>query len=86
MLSAYNVGIIHWFKDASYAIHEGCRGHTSSMMTLGSSAVRSFCRKQKFNAKSSTAAEFISMDNTFSQILWTIYFMESQGCKKQKKT
>ena len=68
MLSACNVGIIHWLVDASYAIHEDCKVHTGSMMTLGSGAVTSFSRKQKINAQSSTEAELIAMDG--QDMLW----------------
>ena len=32
---ADNLGIIRWFVDASYAIHNDCKGHTGSMVTKG---------------------------------------------------
>ena len=69
------------FVDASYAIHDVCIGHTSSMLTLGSLAITSFSRKQKIDAKSSTEAELIGVDDDLSKILWTRYFMKSQGYK-----
>ena len=37
-LSADNLGIIHWFVDESYVIHDNCNGLTGSMFTLGSGA------------------------------------------------
>ena len=75
--AANNLGIIHWFVDASYAIHNDCKGHTGSMLTMEAGAVISFSRKQKLNAKSSTGAELIRVNDALSQILWTRYFMES---------
>ena len=47
-----NLGIIHWFVDASYAIHNDCKGHSGLILTLEAGAVTSFSRKQKLNAKS----------------------------------
>ena len=65
--------------DASYAVHDDCRGHTGVMMTLGDGAIISFSPKQKLNGKSSTEAELIGMDDALPQILWTQYFIEHQG-------
>ena len=80
-LLANNLEIIRWFKDASYAIHDDCKGHTVSMMTMGSGAITSFLRKQKINGKSSTKAELIGVDDALLQILWMRYLMENQGYK-----
>ena len=41
-LMADDIGIIKWYVDASYAIHNDCHGHTGGMMTLGCGAVTSF--------------------------------------------
>ena len=68
-LLADNLRIIRWFVDASYAIHDNCKGHTGSMMTMGSGAITSFSRKQKINGKSSTEGELIGVDDTLPQIL-----------------
>ena len=76
-----NLGIIRWFVDASYAVHDDCKGYTGSMMTMELGAITSFSRKQKINGKSSMEAELIGVDDALSQILWRRYFMESQGYK-----
>ena len=55
--------------DASYAIYNDCLGHTGGMMMLGFGAVTSFSCKQKLNAKSSTEAELIGVDDACPQIL-----------------
>ena len=47
-------------------------------MTFGSGALTSFSCKQKLNAKSSTKAELIWVDDALSQMLWTL-FLENQG-------
>ena len=80
-LSIDNLRIIRWFVDALYVIHDDCKGHTGSMMTLGSGAIISFSQKQKINGKSLTESELIEVDDTLPKILWTRYCMESQGYK-----
>ena len=80
-----NLGIIHWFVDASYAMHYDCKGHTGSKkLTLGSGAITSFSRKQKINLNSLTEAELIGVNDTNPQTLWTRYFMECQGYKMKE--
>ena len=48
-------------------------------MTMGKGVGISFSQKQKLNAKSSTEAELIGIDEALPQILWTHYFLEEQG-------
>jgi hypothetical protein len=49
-LSVNDMSIIQWWVDASYVVHEKCRGHTGTMMSLvGGGAVTSFSTKQKIN-------------------------------------
>ena len=48
---------------------------------MGEGAIKSFLRKQRINAKSSTVAELIGMDDALPQILWTRYFIEGQCYK-----
>ena len=48
------------------------------MVTFGQGVVTSFSQRQKPNTESSTEAEFINIDDTLPQILWTRYFLEEQ--------
>ena len=73
-----DIGIIKWYVDASYAIHDECHGHTGDMMTLGHEAVISFSQTQKLNAKSSIESELIGVDDALPQILRTRYFIKNQ--------
>ena len=66
-----NLNVAKWYVDASYTIHDHCKGHMGVLMTLGQGAITSFSCKQKLNAKSSTEAELIGIDEAMSQILWT---------------
>ena len=78
-LTATDTGMIKWYVDAFYAIHDVCHGHTGAIMTFGSGAVTSFSQKPKNNAKSSTKAKLIGVDDTIPQILWMHYFLEHQS-------
>jgi hypothetical protein len=43
-------------------------------------AVLSYSWKQKIYTKSFTETELIGVDNAISNILWSLYFMQEQGC------
>ena len=53
-------------------------------MTFRRGAVISFMKKQKINAKSSTEAELIEVDDALPQMLWVHYFIEEHGYKVQR--
>jgi hypothetical protein len=78
-LSVDDVSIIRWWVDASYNVHEDCRGQTGAMMSLGGGAPISLSRKQKLNVRSSCEGELVGIDDALPSILWTRYFIESQG-------
>ena len=80
-LSADKAWIFKWYVDAAYAVHPDMKGHTGGMLTLGKGATLSGSVKQKMNAKSSTEAELIGCDDFMGHIIWTNYFLESQGYK-----
>ena len=50
-LSATDMGKITWYVDASYAVHDDCKGQSGGTMLLGKGADTSFLQKQKLNAK-----------------------------------
>ena len=79
ILTSNNIGVIKWYVDASYAIHDDCHDCTSAMMVFGGGTVTSFSHKQKLKYKSCTEAELIEVDEASPQILWTWYFLEEQG-------
>ena len=79
ILAADSMSFIRWWIDASFAVHMDMKGQTGAMMSFGEGAVNSFSRKQKLNAKSSTEAEVIGVDDGIPAVLWTRYFVESQG-------
>ena len=84
ILRADSLSIVKWHVDASFAVHDDCKGHTGGTMTLGKGSVISITRKQKLNARSSTESELIGADDVMPQVLWTKYFIEEQGYNVEK--
>jgi hypothetical protein len=78
-LEASNLNTIKWWVDGAFAVHPDMRSHTGVVMSLGQGAVYASSIKQKLNTKSSTEAELVGVDDAMGQILWTRYFIESQG-------
>ena len=76
--TADDLSIIKWSVDASYAIHDDCKGHTGTMMSMGGVAVTSFSWNHKMNERSSTEAELIGTHDAMPQLKWTKHFMEAQ--------
>jgi hypothetical protein len=72
---------IEWFVDAAFAVHNDFKGHTGAAMTIGKGCIQAVSTKQKVNARSSTEAELIALDDVISKILWTKRFLEHQGIK-----
>ncbi len=48
-------------------------------MSFGQGMALSYSWKQKVNAKSSTEAELVGVDDTLGYILWARYFIQEQG-------
>ena len=57
------------------------RSHTGVSLSLGKGVIYGNSTQQKLNTKSLTEAELVGMSDVISQVLWTRYFMESQGYK-----
>ena len=78
-LEADAVGQAGWWVDASFGIHHDMKSHTGEIMSLGKGALYATSRRKRLNTRSSTEAELVGINDVLSQVLWTRYFMESQG-------
>ncbi len=79
ILGADNEGMLMWYVNASFAVHPNMCGHTSGGMTIGRGFPISVSTKQKFNTKSLTESDLVSIDDMMLIILCTCYFLLSQG-------
>ena len=78
-LRASNEGIVRWWIDASYAVHEDMKGHTRATLSLGKGAIYSGSWKQRLVSRSSTESELIGVYDVLPQVLRTKQFLEEQG-------
>ena len=83
-LGSNGKGQIKWWVDGSYAIHVDLKGHTGTMMTLGSGSIFSGLWKQKLVTHSSMESEVIGLYDVLPHILWTKKFLDDQGLQLQK--
>ena len=83
-LRLQNDGVMAWWVDASYAIHNDMKGHTGGTMSLGHGSVYSSSTKQKLVSCSSTEAELIGVYDILPQLMWTSNFMQEQGMNLRK--
>ena len=60
-------------------MHWDCKGHRGAMFTMGKGTISSYLRKVKLNTRSSTETELVVADMYMPEMLWLLYFMESQG-------
>ena len=78
-LHANNDGIVRWWIDASYAVHDDMKGHTGATLSLGKGGIYSGSWKQRLVARSSMESELVGVYDVLPQVLWTKQFLEEQG-------
>jgi hypothetical protein len=79
ILGADNEGMLMWYVDALFAVNSNMHRHAGDGMTIGRDFPISVSTKQKLNTMSSTESELGGIDNMMPIILWTNYFLLSQG-------
>lgn len=78
-LSTTGDGVLHWWVDASYAVHPNMSGHTGGTLSMGKGSVYSTSKSQKGPARSSTESEIFGVYDVLPQIEWTKVTLEAQG-------
>jgi hypothetical protein len=68
-----------WYADASFAVHPNMHGHTGGGLTMGRGFPIVASWKQKLNTKSSTESKLVGVNDMMPIMLWTHYFLLSQG-------
>ena len=78
-LSSSNTSIVKFWTDAAYGVRDDYKSQTGSALSFGRGVFMTKSTKQKINTKSATEAELIAASDMIPQLLWTRYFLESQG-------
>jgi hypothetical protein len=78
-LSASKDGVIKWWVDASFAVHQNMRSHTGAVMMLGQGGLYNMSTKQKINTTSSTEAELVGVNDAMPMVIWVRNFLIAQG-------
>jgi hypothetical protein len=79
-LKADNLGILKWYIDGLHNVHWDCRGHLGGLLRIGQGAAIRYSRKMKLNTRSPTKTELLGADMYMPKMLWSLYFIQSQGC------
>jgi hypothetical protein len=79
VISAENGRLLMCYVDALFAVHPNIRGHTDGGLTMGRGFPIVASWKQKLNMKSSTESELVGVDDMMPIMVWTCYFLLSQG-------
>ena len=79
-------GVLKWYIDGSFAIHNNMKSHTEITLTMDKGTIYGGSLNHKLNLKISTEAELISVSNGITQVLWMKYFLECQGYEVNSST
>ena len=82
-LSTMDDGILTWWVDASYTVHNGMWGHTGGMRSAGTGFIYSTSNKQKLFSHSSTKAELVGVYDMMPRMVWVANFLFTQGVSLQ---
>lgn len=63
---------VHWYVDASQAVHWDSKEQTGASMMLGKGAIINSSLRQKINTKSSCETELVGVDDVISVVLWAL--------------
>ena len=63
-------GVIKWFVDASFAVHNYMKSHTGMFMSMGTGAAAAASSKKKLNTTSTTELELVGVNNEMPQVMW----------------
>jgi hypothetical protein len=79
VLGAKNNGMLMWYINALFAVHPNMRGHTGGGLTMERGFPMTASTKQELNTRSSTESELVDVNDMMPIIIWTRYFLLSQG-------
>ena len=78
-ISVDDLGLLKWYIDGSHNLHWDCKRHGGAILTLGKGATTIYLRKVKLNTRSSVETELVVGNMFMPEMLWSLYFIQSQG-------
>ena len=78
-LEANDISVIHWWINASFAVHADYKSHTGACLSFGRGCPVNISSKQKINTCSSTEAELVAINDAMALVLWCRLFIMGQG-------
>ena len=78
ILGTDDMQTMYTFVDASYAVHDDMKSHTSGVITFGRGGIGCKSAKQKLVTKSSTEAELVGASEYLPSTIWVQHFLEAQ--------
>ena len=73
------MSVIHWWIDASFAVHADYKSHTGECVSFMCRCPVNISSKQKINTRSSTEAELVAINDVMALVLWCRLFIMGQG-------
>ena len=73
------MSVIHWWIDASFAVHADYQSHTGACLSFGHGCPVNISSQQKINTRSSTEAELVAINDAMALVLWCRLFIMGQG-------
>ena len=73
------MSVIHWWIDASFAVHADYKSHTGACLSFGRGCPVNISSKQKIKTRSSTEAELVGINDAMALVLWCQLFIMGQG-------
>ena len=82
----YNAGQakIEVYCDASHLLHEDGKGHSGAVVMFAGNHIYSQSSKQKIQARSSTEAELIALDDITTYVVWLRHLLHELGINQSK--
>ena len=73
------MSMIHWWIDASFAVHADYKSHTGACLSFGRGCLVNISSKQKINTRSSTEADLVAINDSMALVLSCRLFIMGQG-------
>ena len=78
-MEAKDMSVIHWWIDASFAVHDDYKSHTGACLSFGRGCPVNISSKPKTSTCSLTEAELVAINDATALVLWCRLFIMGQG-------